>query len=33
MSSCLRKYMTKRTFSIDEEIPIEPAKGWLLIVE
>ncbi|RTE54071.1 hypothetical protein EHW67_09095 [Arenibacter aquaticus] len=29
----IEDFQPERTFSIDEEIPIEPTKGWLLIVE
>ncbi|WP_255702918.1 glycoside hydrolase domain-containing protein [Antarcticibacterium sp. 1MA-6-2] len=29
----IEDFQPERTFSINEEIPIEPTKGWLLIVE
>ncbi|NKI27860.1 hypothetical protein HCG49_14950 [Arenibacter sp. 6A1] len=29
----IKDFQPERTFSVEEEIPIEPTKGWLLIIE
>jgi hypothetical protein len=29
----IKNFQSQRTFELDEEIPIEPTKGWLIIVE